>query len=190
MESAAASVSAKFSGFTPASRADSPKAFPAVNSSMVAIHLGIGGSSPSLGRPLHWRTDSKRNSRPSNSLSTYARVDGVPPAEILPRLARTSTMLPTAARAKTQPSRKAEPLLLARWLNSIKMTAMIGTGLMATPIAWGKIVPIAFPMTSFLRVVLERGMVRYVSRNLPLSSGPLLPRHRHVEQVFRPDEMV
>src|SRR5437588_9649159 len=97
----------------------------------------------------------------------YARVDGVPPAEILPRLARTSTMLPTAARAKTQPSRKAEPLLLARWLNSIKMTAMIGTGLMATPIAWGKIVPIAFPMASFLRVVLERGMVRLTYRKTP-----------------------
>src|SRR2546430_4810022 len=99
-------------------------------------------------------------------------------------------MLPTTASAKTQPTRKAGPLLLARWLNSIKMTAMIGPGLRATPIAWGKIVPIAFPMTSFLRVVLERGMVRYVSRNLPLSSGPLLPRHRHVEQVFRLDEMV
>ena len=64
-------------------------------------------------------------------------------------------MLPTTASAKTKPTRKAGPLLLARWLNSIKMTAMIGTGLMATPIAWGKIVPIAFPMTSFLRVVLE-----------------------------------
>ena len=76
-------------------------------------------------------------------------------------------MLPTTASAKTQPTRKAGPLLLARWLNSIKMTAIMGTGLIATPMAWGKIVPIAFPMASFLRVMLERGMLRDVSRNFP-----------------------
>jgi hypothetical protein len=64
----------------------------------------------------------------------------------------------------------------------------MGTGLMA----WGRIVPMAFPMASFLRVILERGMVRYVSRNLPLylSSGSLLPRHGKVEQMLRVDEMV
>src|SRR5690348_499486 len=107
MESDAASVSAKFFGFTPASKADNPKAFPAVNLSIVVIHLGICGSSPSLGRLLHCRMDMKRNKRPSSSLSTYTRVDGVPPAEILPKLDRTSTMLPTTARASTQPTRKA-----------------------------------------------------------------------------------
>src|SRR5205085_9654286 len=72
------------------------------------------------------------------------------------------------------------------WLNSLKMTAIMGTGLMAG----GRIVPMAFPMASFLRVMLERGMVRLTYRTIPLSSGPLLPRHRKVEQMFRLDEMV
>jgi hypothetical protein len=52
MESAAASVSVRFLGFTPASRKARPKALPAVNLSIVAIHLGICGSSPALGRLL------------------------------------------------------------------------------------------------------------------------------------------
>ncbi len=48
MESVAASVNARFFGFTPASRKAKPKAFPAVIVSMVAIHVGICGSSPSF----------------------------------------------------------------------------------------------------------------------------------------------
>ncbi len=41
----------------------------------------------------------------------------------------------TAARATTQPTRKAGPFTRARCENSIRITAMIGTGLIATPMA-------------------------------------------------------
>jgi len=74
----------------------------------------------------------------------------VPPADTLPAPARTSTTLPTMVRANTQPARKAGPLLLARLLNNIKITAMIGIGLIATPIACGKILPIAYPISLLL----------------------------------------
>jgi hypothetical protein len=46
-------------------------------------------------------------------------------------------------------------LLLARWLNSIKMTAMMGTGLMATPTAWGRIALITFPIVYFLQTIVD-----------------------------------
>ena len=39
------------------------------------------------------------------------------------------------ASATTQPTRNTGPFTRARWENSIKVTAMIGTGLIATPTA-------------------------------------------------------
>ena len=47
---------------------------------------------------------------------------------------RYTTVL-TIPSASTQPSRKIGPLTFARLENSIRITAMIGTGLIATPIA-------------------------------------------------------
>lgn len=41
----------------------------------------------------------------------------------------------TIAKASTQPSRNSGPFTRARWENSIRITAMIGTGLIATPTA-------------------------------------------------------
>ena len=61
-------------------------------------------------------------------------------------LATMRTMVPTTARPSIQPPRKARPLLRACGVISIRMMAMIGSGLMAMPIARGSISPIAAPM--------------------------------------------
>ena len=60
-------------------------------------------------------------------------------------LATMRTMVPTTARPSIQPPRKARPLLRAFGVISIRMMAMIGSGLMAMPIARGSISPIAAP---------------------------------------------
>ena len=52
----------------------------------------------------------------------------------------------TTASATTQPSRNISPLTRARCENSISVTAMIGTGLIATPTANVKIALIPWPM--------------------------------------------
>jgi hypothetical protein len=56
------------------------------------------------------------------------------------------TTAPTIARPTTQPTRKAGPFVRARGVTSIRITAMIGTGLIATPIASGSTWPIASPI--------------------------------------------
>ena len=61
-------------------------------------------------------------------------------------LAMMRTMVATAARPSSQPARNAKPLLRAFGVISIRMTAMIGIGLMAMPIASGRMSPIACPM--------------------------------------------
>ena len=62
-------------------------------------------------------------------------------------LATTSTIVPMIARPSTQPPRKARPLLRALGVMSMRMMAMIGTGLMAMPIASGRISPMAWVTT-------------------------------------------
>ena len=56
--------------------------------------------------------------------------------------AMTRTMLPTTARPRSQPPGNARPLLFALGVMSIRMIAMIGTGLIAMPIASGRTSPI------------------------------------------------
>ena len=53
----------------------------------------------------------------------------------LPSCASTYTTTLTTLRVNTQPNKKTGPLTLARREKSMRITAMIGTGLMATPTA-------------------------------------------------------
>ena len=62
-------------------------------------------------------------------MSAPLSVEALPASEI-----RYATPLTTAG-ATTQPNRNNGPFTLARLENSIRITAMIGTGLIATPIA-------------------------------------------------------
>ena len=61
-------------------------------------------------------------------------------------LASSSTITLTTIRPATQPAAKAGPLERAFGVPSMRMMAMIGTGLIATPIAAGSRSPIACPM--------------------------------------------
>ena len=65
--------------------------------------------------------------------------------------ARNATPL-TTARATAQPMRNIGPFTLARLENSIRITAMIGTGLMATPTAKGSTSAIPMVMSSIVGV--------------------------------------
>ena len=76
-------------------------------------------------------------------LITPLVVDGSPSEAANPRPSTTS---PTPRRPTIQPTRKEILLAVADRENSIKMTAMIGTGLIATPTANPRISPIAAPM--------------------------------------------
>ena len=51
-------------------------------------------------------------------------------------------------RASTHPTRKAGPLVFAFLLKRMRMTAMMGTGLMATPMACERMSPIALPIAA------------------------------------------
>jgi hypothetical protein len=73
----------------------------------------------------------------------YAAVDGPPEPETPAALATTSTIPPTAMSPSSQPARKASPLLRARGVISIRMSAMTGMTPMATPAASGRMPPIA-----------------------------------------------
>ena len=57
----------------------------------------------------------------------------------------TSTIVPAMAAPASQPARNMGPFVRARGVLSIRMIAMIGTGLIATPIASGKMSPTALP---------------------------------------------
>ncbi|BCN43597.1 hypothetical protein RE9414_18770 [Prescottella equi] len=58
----------------------------------------------------------------------------------------TKTTYPTAI-PRIQPARKAVAVLPARGVSNIRIVAMIGIGLIATPIARGSTSPMAVPMT-------------------------------------------
>jgi hypothetical protein len=55
-------------------------------------------------------------------------------------------IVPTTSNPTIQPNKKAGPFDRARGVPSIRTTAMIGTGLSATPTAIGRTVPIAVPI--------------------------------------------
>ena len=137
---AAARVRARFFGFKPASRTPKPNDLPGVKRSMAAIHFGTVGSTPGCGRACHCFHAITRNSRPSSNSTTATAVD-VPESASSASLATSRTMTLTTTRARIQPTAKATPLERAFGVPSMRMMAMIGTGLMATPIADGEQIP-------------------------------------------------
>ncbi len=115
------------------------------NESMPAIHFGGSGCSPAGARLLQVRTASSTKSAPNSTCdqdtaSVVVLSDAASPA-------RNATPL-TTARATAQPMRNIGPFTLARLENSIRITAMIGTGLMATPMANGSTSAIPMVMSS------------------------------------------
>ena len=76
------------------------------------------------------------------SLTMSTPVD-VPESGSSESLATRTTMTLTRTSPITHPAAKAGPLERARGVPSIRITAMIGTGLNATPIADGRRSPIA-----------------------------------------------
>ena len=119
------------------------------NESMPAIHFGGSGCSPAGARLLQVRTASSTKSAPNSTCdqdtaSVVVLSDAASPA-------RNATPL-TTARATAQPMRNIGPFTLARLENSIRITAMIGTGLMATPTANGSTSAIPMVMSSIVGV--------------------------------------
>src|SRR3984885_7029683 len=143
MLAAAASVRARFFGFTPERRTPRAADLPAPKPSMEAIHLGIVASSPFFGRPRHRRAAmaTKRTPRKTSSQLTPVAVSLLgllaPPATI-----RTITL--TATKPVTHPRANTVPFDLAFGVPSMRMTAMMGTGLSATPMADGRRLPMAW----------------------------------------------
>src|SRR5580700_6779429 len=175
MPAAAASVRARFFGFTPERRTPSPADLPAPKPSMEAIHLGIVASSPLFGRPRHCRAAmaTKRTPRRTSSQLTPVAVSLLgllaPPATL-----RTITL--TATKPATHPRANTVPFDLAFGVPSLRMTAMMGTGLSATPIADGRRLPMAWlsMMESVFAVVRRAGRGNGASREPKGKCGPSL----------------
>ena len=91
------------------------------------------------------------NNAPMTILTTPLVVDGAPSEAVTPSA---STMSPAPSRPRTQPNRNDRLLAVDRLENSIRITAMIGTGLIATPTAGASIAPIASPMVHRLLEVV------------------------------------
>jgi hypothetical protein len=138
----------RFFGFTADSKNPSPKLLAAVMESIADIHFGISGCSPSAGRPRHCFTAKYSNSVPKMILITPWTGDepegscwgSTDDSKVNNTIAMT---MPAS-----QPSRKPTLVVLALGDSSVKIAAMIGIGLIAIPIANGKISPMT-PTTRF-----------------------------------------
>ena len=106
-----------------------------VSESMADIHFGSFASSPSLGRPIHCRTARNNSSRPSTILMTPPiglGSSGSACGMMDDRAVKTTiaTMMPTS-----HPNKNPTLVLRARDDIRRRMTAMMGTGLIAIPSA-------------------------------------------------------
>ena len=106
----------------------------------------LGCLAASCGRDRNCRTAATSNSSPSTNLIVADVSDSPPLFESRPRA---STIAPTSASPRIHPSANAMLFRLAEAENSIRITATIGIGLIATPIANGRICPIAEPIRCF-----------------------------------------
>ena len=123
-----------------------PSALPKVSESIVLIHFGSSAASPGLGRSRHCRTANASASTPKTSFSTDDAVDGFP-ADVLPAWpTSTSTTTVTTTIPVTHPARNPVLVLAACRDSSIKMTAAIGIGLIATLSPSGSRSPMTAPM--------------------------------------------
>src|ERR1700749_4664636 len=134
-----------FWGLPGAPGGGSPQAASGLIPSIVAIHFGRCARSPSFGRPRNCLAATRSSSRPSTIFTQLTQVAGEPD-ELAPAGPETlSTIAPTAASPVSQPATNSGPLARARREVSISTTAMIGTGLSATPTASASDPPIACP---------------------------------------------
>jgi hypothetical protein len=81
-------------------------------------------------------------------LSQSTHVAGAPSSLASAPLDASNTITPTMVKPTIQPSRNAGPLTRARGVPSMSTTAMIGTGLNATPTANDSTCPIACPIAA------------------------------------------
>lgn len=103
----------------------------------------MAGASPFFGRLVHCLAAMARNSTPRLTLIQFTTSDEVLP-EFLEPPATMRTMTLTTTRPAIQPNANAGPFPRVRGVDSIKITAMIGTGLRATPTAEGRRSPMAW----------------------------------------------
>ena len=152
----AAKESARFFGFRPLSSAPRPPALTGVSESIDAIHLGCACAS-GLFCARSFLTARRTSHTPSSSLiqDTVSEVVSSVDASLASERRYTATL--TTATPSTQPARKAGPLTRARAENSTRITAMMGSGLMATPMAYGSTTPIASPTVVPLAPVQQHG---------------------------------
>src|SRR3954447_20529891 len=134
---------ARFFGFTAARRKPSPRAFSGVKESIAAIHPGSVGVSPAPGLAPHCRTATRSRRTPSTSWIHAAAVEGCPEEDRPATSASTVNSVTATTMPRTQPTRKPTLVPVALGASSIRITAMIGIGLMATPRASGRHCPIA-----------------------------------------------
>ena len=90
-------------------------------------------------------------STPTHVAGSWSSVAPAPPAA-------TRTTVPTTVRPRTQPATNAGPLTRPRGVASMSTTAMIGTGLTATPTANESTCPIASPMAQAARATQRKPM--------------------------------
>ena len=121
---------------------------------------------------------------PKTSFSTFTHVAGPPEEVVAFPLAARSTIVPTIERPASQPTAKAGPFAWARGVPSIRTIAMIGIGLMATPIAIGRVPPIAWPIVYLSPRRRPAGVGGLESRNAEMIPQEVLPADI-IESVFR-----
>src|SRR4051794_33719788 len=141
----AATHISRFFGFTADRTTPSPVALGAVKWSMALIHFGIAGLLSGPGRLRHWWPASRSSRTPRASFTQETVVDGslLLPRSWVPASSR-NTVLATAI-PTTHPARNPALVLPALGASSMRMTAMIGTGEIATPTASGSRSPTTLP---------------------------------------------
>src|SRR6478735_10729788 len=129
--------------------AESTKARPAdliaLKSSIEAIHVGSAPTSPAFGRLRHCATPNSSSRIPRTRLIHDAAVDGPVelPRSAAPEIAQNTAVTTTMPRI--QPMRNPTLFARARLDSKMRITAMIGMGEIATPIADGRSSPITAP---------------------------------------------
>jgi hypothetical protein len=145
-----ATISSRFFGLMAESTKPNPPALGGVTFSMVVSHFGSEGCSVPFGRFRQSRTPTSNKRTPSPTLIHETVVVGpeVVCSVAVPATATTTEV--TMAMPATHPIRKDALLAPARFDRSMRMMAMIGMGLMATPMASGSESPMACPITDRL----------------------------------------
>ena len=127
MDAEAASVSARFFGLAPESAAPRTTAFVEEIESIVAIHFGISGVSPPLGRFFHCLAAITRNRTPIAAMTQLTPTAISLSGSLAPPATSTTRTLTTVSPA-THPTANAGPFARAFGLSSTRTTATIGMG--------------------------------------------------------------